>query len=149
MSLNILTSGDFSISTQLENKLNMAFSLICEEEKLSNCSVNLKILNNNEIQELNNKYRKKNSPTNVLSFTNEDISKSITGDLGDIAISYQYLEEESRQQNIKFDDHLIHMLIHGVYHILGFDHKNNEMAAQMENKEIKLLKKINIDNPYY
>ena len=148
MSLNILTSGDFSISTQLENKLNMAFSLICEEEKLSSCSVNLKILNNNEIQELNNKYRKKNSPTNVLSFTNEDISKSITGDLGDIAISYQYLEEESRQQKKKFDDHLIHMLIHGVYHILGFDHENNEMAAQMENKEIKLLKKINIDNPY-
>jgi probable rRNA maturation factor len=126
----------------------MAFSLICEEEKLSNCSVNLKILNNSEIQELNNKYRKKNSPTNVLSFTNEDISKSITGDLGDIAISYQYLEKESRQQNKKFDDHLIHMLIHGVYHILGFDHENNEMAAQMENKEIKLLKKININNPY-
>ena len=148
MSLNILTSGDFSISTQLENKLNMAFSLICEEEKLSNCSVNLKILNNYEIQELNNKYRKKNSPTNVLSFTNEDISKSITGDLGDIAISYQCIEEESRQQNKKFDDHLIHMLIHGVYHILGFDHENNKMAAQMENKEIKLLKKINIDNPY-
>ena len=148
MSLNILISGDFSISTQLENKLNMAFSLICEEEKLSNCSVNLKILNNNEIQELNNKYRKKNSPTNVLSFTNEDISKSVTGDLGDIAISYQYLEKESCKQNKKFDDHLIHMLIHGVYHILGFDHENNEMAAQMENKEIKLLKKINIDNPY-
>ena len=148
MSLNILTSGDFSISTQLENKLNMAFSLICEEEKLSNCSVNLKILNNSEIQELNNKYRKKNSPTNVLSFTNEDISKSITGDLGDIAISYQYLEKESRQQNKKFDDHLIHMLIHGVYHILGLDHENNEMAVQMENKEIKLLKKININNPY-
>ena len=51
-------------------------------------------------------------------------------------------------QNKKFDDHLIHMLIHGVYHILGFDHENNKMAAQMENKEIKLLKKINIDNPY-
>ena len=68
--------------------------------------------------------------------------------MGDIAISYQYLEEESYQQNKKFDDHLIHMLIHGVYHILGFDHENHEMAAQMENKEIKLLKKINIDNPY-
>ena len=148
MNLNILTSGDFSISTQLENKLNMAFSLICEEEKLSNCSVNLKILNNYEIQELNNKYRKKNSPTNVLSFTNEDISKSITGDLGDIAISYQYIEEESRQQNKKFDDHLIHMLIHGVYHILGLDHENDTTANKMENKEIELLKELNIKNPY-
>tara|TARA_B100000886_G_scaffold105681_1_gene70453 strand:+ start:187 stop:633 length:447 start_codon:yes stop_codon:yes gene_type:complete len=146
--LNISTSGDFAISTRLENKLNIVFSIICEEEKLSNCSVNLKILNNNEIQDLNNKFRKKNSPTNVLSFTNEDISKSITGDLGDIAMSYQSIEKESLQQNKTFDDHLIHMLIHGVYHILGFDHQNNEMAAQMENKEIKLLKKINIDNPY-
>ena len=62
MSLNILTSGDFSISTQLENKLNMAFSLICEEEKLSNCSVNLKILNNNEIQELNKGTERKIHP---------------------------------------------------------------------------------------
>ncbi len=148
MGLNISTSGDFAISTRLENKLNIVFSIICEEEKLSNCSVNLKILNNNEIQDLNNKFRKKNSPTNVLSFTNEDISKSITGDLGDIAMSYQSIEKESLQQNKTFDDHLIHMLIHGVYHILGFDHQNNEMAAQMENKEIKLLKKINIDNPY-
>ena len=141
MSLNILTSGDFSISTQLENKLNMAFSLICEEEKLSNCSVNLKILNNNEIQELNNKYRKKNSPTNVLSFTNEDISKSITGDLGDIAISYQYLEEESRQQNKKFDDHLIHMLIHGVYHILGFTIKIMKWQLKWKIKRLNCLKK--------
>ena len=68
--------------------------------------------------------------------------------MGDIAISYQYIEEESRQQNKKFDDHLIHMLIHGVYHILGFDHKNDEMAKLMEIKEIKILKKLNINNPY-
>lgn len=148
MSLNILTSKNFTVSNKLENKLNQAFTLICNEENISNCSVNLKILDNNEITELNKKFSNKNSPTNVLSFTNEDISKSITGDLGDIAISYEYVKEESNEQNKKFDDHLIHMLIHGVYHILGFDHENNKMAAQMENKEIKLLKKINIDNPY-
>ena len=148
MSLNILTSKNFTVSNKLENKLNQAFTLICNEENISNCSVNLKILDNNEITELNKKFSNKNSPTNVLSFTNEDISKSITGDLGDIAISYEYVKEESNEQNKKFDDHLIHMLIHGVYHILGFDHENNEMAAQMENKEIKLLKKINIANPY-
>ena len=43
---------------------------------------------------------------------------------------------------------MIHMLIHGVYHILGFDHNNNKIAEVMENKEIKLLKKLNIRNPY-
>ena len=148
MSLNILTSKNFAVSNKLENKLNQAFTLICNEENISNCSVNLKILDNNEIRELNKKYSNKNSPTNVLSFTNEDISKSITGDLGDIAISYEYVKEESNEQNKKFDDHLIHMLIHGVYHILGFDHKNNKMADLMESKEVKLLKQLNIKNPY-
>ena len=148
MSLNILTSKNFTVSNKLENKLNQAFTLICNEENISNCSVNLKILDNNEIKELNKKYSNKNSPTNVLSFTNEDISKSITGDLGDIAISYEYVKEESNEQNKKFDDHLIHMLIHGVYHILGFDHKNNKMADLMESKEVKLLKQLNIKNPY-
>ena len=148
MSLNILTSKNFTVSNKLENKLNQAFTLICNEENISNCSVNLKILDNNEITELNKKFSNKNSPTNVLSFTNEDISKSITGDLGDIAISYEYVKEESNDQNKKFDDHLIHMLIHGVYHILGFDHKNNKMADLMENKEVKLLKQLNIKNPY-
>ena len=148
MSLNILTSENFSVSNKLENKLNQAFTLICNEENISNCSVNLKIIDNNEIRELNKKYSNKNSPTNVLSFTNEDISKSVTGDLGDIAISYEYVKEESNEQNKKFDDHLIHMLIHGVYHILGFDHKNNKMADLMENKEVKLLKQLNIKNPY-
>ena len=43
---------------------------------------------------------------------------------------------------------MIHMLIHGIYHILGFDHQNDEMANIMENKEILLLKKLNINNPY-
>ena len=148
MSLNILTSKNFTVSNKLENKLNQAFTLICNEENISNCSVNLKILDNNEITELNKKFSNKNSPTNVLSFTNEDISKSITGDLGDIAISYEYVKEESNEQNKKFDDHLIHMLIHGVYHILGFDHKNNKMADLMESKEVKLLNQLNIKNPY-
>ena len=148
MSLYITGTKDFSLSKELENKLNKAFLLICNEEEISNSSVNLKILSNTDIQELNKKYRKINNPTNVLSFTNADISKSITGDLGDIAISYEYLQKESYQQNKKFDDHFIHMLIHAVYHILGFDHKNDEMAKLMEIKEIKILKKLNINNPY-
>ena len=148
MRLYITSKKNFSLSKELENKLNKAFLLICNEEEISNSSVNLKILNNTDIQELNKKYRKINNPTNVLSFTNEDISKSITGDLGDIAISYEYLQKESYQQNKKFDDHFIHMLIHAVYHILGFDHKNDEVAKLMESKEIKILKKLNINNPY-
>ena len=148
MSLVITSQKEFPIEEDLKIKLNSAFSLICEYEQIEKCSVNLKIMNDKEMQKLNKKFRSKDVSTNVLSFTNEDISKSITGDMGDIAISYEYLKKESEELDVDFDDHMIHMLIHGVYHILGFDHESNTMAEVMENKEIKLLEKLNIRNPY-
>ena len=148
MNLVITSQKEFPIEEDLKIKLNSAFSLICEYEQIEKCSVNLKIMNDKEMQKLNKKFRSKDVSTNVLSFTNEDISKSITGDMGDIAISYEYLKKESEELDVDFDDHMIHMLIHGVYHILGFDHESNKMAEVMENKEIKLLEKLNIRNPY-
>ena len=148
MSLFITSDKDFPVDKDLKLKMNDAFKLICDEEEIKECSINLKIMSNKSMQKLNKNYRSKNTSTNVLSFTNEDISKTITGNLGDIAISYQFVKRESVELDIEFDDHMIHMLIHGVYHILGFDHNNNKMAEVMENKEIKLLKKLNIRNPY-
>jgi probable rRNA maturation factor len=68
--------------------------------------------------------------------------------LGDIAINYDFIKKESKEQGKTFDDHIIHMLIHGIYHILGFDHENDKMATVMEEKEIALLNKLNISNPY-
>ena len=141
-------SNSYCLDKNLENKLIKAFEYLCSKEKISNSSINFRILNDIEMTELNMKFRKKNKSTNVLSFTNEDISKSLTGNLGDIAVSYEYLEEESKQLNKNFDDHIIHMLIHGVYHILGLDHENDATANKMENKEIELLKELNIKNPY-
>tara|TARA_B100000941_G_scaffold105553_1_gene73861 strand:+ start:303 stop:731 length:429 start_codon:yes stop_codon:yes gene_type:complete len=141
-------SNSYCLDKNLENKLIKAFEYLCSKEKISNSSINFRILNDIEMTELNKKFRKKNKSTNVLSFTNEDISKSLTGNLGDIAVSYEYLEEESKQLNKNFDDHIIHMLIHGVYHILGLDHENDATAYKMENKEIELLKELNIKNPY-
>ena len=141
-------SNSYCLDKNLENKLIKAFEYLCSKEKIPNSSINFRILNDIEMTELNKKFRKKNKSTNVLSFTNEDISKSLTGNLGDIAVSYEYLEEESKQLNKNFDDHIIHMLIHGVYHILGLDHENDATANKMENKEIELLKELNIKNPY-
>ena len=141
-------SNSYCLDKNLENKLIKAFEYLCSKEKILNSSINFRILNDIEMTELNKKFRKKNKSTNVLSFTNEDISKSLTGNLGDIAVSYEYLEEESKQLNKNFDDHIIHMLIHGVYHILGLDHENDVSANKMENKEIELLKELNIKNPY-
>ena len=147
MSLFISYSTNFPISDSLEEKLNKALSYIFKEEGITDSSINLKILTDEDIKELNKKFRNKNT-TNVLSFSNEDVSKSITGNLGDIAISYEFVKRESKEHKKNFDDHMIHMLVHGVYHILGFDHENDEMADIMEIKEVKLLKKLDIKNPY-
>jgi probable rRNA maturation factor len=93
-------------------------------------------------------FRQKDKTTNVLSFPNDDISVKQTKNIGDIAISVEYVKAEAKKEGKTFDDHIIHMLAHGVYHILGYDHENNENAVIMENKEIQTLKKINISNPY-
>ena len=148
MSLFISYSTNFPISESLEEKLNKALSYIFKEEGITDSSINLKILTDEDIKELNKKFRNKNTTTNVLSFSNEDVSKSITGNLGDIAISYEFVKRESKEHKKNFDDHMIHMLVHGVYHILGFDHENDGMADIMEIKEVKLLKKLDIKNPY-
>ena len=148
MSLYISYSTNFPISDSLEEKLNKALSYIFKEEGITDSSINLKILTDEDIKELNKKFRNKNTTTNVLSFSNEDVSKSITGNLGDIAISYEFVKRESKEHKKNFDDHMIHMLVHGIYHILGFDHENDEMADIMEIKEVELLEKLDIKNPY-
>jgi probable rRNA maturation factor len=148
VSLEILCSNEFVLGKELVAKLNLAFEVLSDEEDLSDKTINIKIVNNEEMINLNKQFRKKESTTNVLSFTNQDISKSITGNLGDIAINYDFIKKESKEQGKTFDDHIIHMLIHGIYHILGFDHENDKMATVMEEKEIALLNKLNISNPY-
>ena len=149
MTLKVICTEGVVIEEDLLNKFTEAFKLISKEEDLDkNASINIKIIKNKEMLNLNNHFRNKESSTNVLSFTNEDISKSITGNLGDIAINYDYILEESNEQNKTFDDHMIHMLIHGIYHILGFEHDNDKVANVMEKKEVTLLNKLNISNPY-
>lgn len=149
MTLKVICTEGVVIEEDLLNKFTQAFKLISKEEDLDNdASINIKIIKDKEMLNLNNHFRNKESSTNVLSFTNEDISKSITGNLGDIAINYDYILEESNEQNKTFNDHMIHMLIHGIYHILGFDHDNDKVANVMEKKEVTLLNKLNISNPY-
>lgn len=129
-------------------KMSLITKSIFIDEGQEDSMVNLKITDIDEITHLNNTYRAKNKSTNVLSFVNGDISKDITNNLGDIAICYEYVDKEAKDEGKNLDDHLIHMLVHGLYHILGYDHENNESASVMEAKEINKLKELNIKNPY-
>jgi len=148
VSLIISLDEGIDIEKPLNNKLNKIVSTILEQEKMSDCVINLRLLNDKEMKKLNMQFRQKDKTTNVLSFPNDDISVKQTKNIGDIAISVEYVKAEAKKEGKTFDDHIIHMLAHGVYHILGYDHENNENAVIMESKEIQTLKKINISNPY-
>ena len=148
MSLIITLDKGISIDSGLKDKLQSIVSLIFREEGLVDSEINLRILDDAEMKKLNHKFRNKNLTTNVLSFQSDDISIKHTKNIGDIAISSEYVEREAVEEGKFFEDHMIHMLAHGVYHILGYDHQNEETALIMENKEINILNKININNPY-
>ena len=148
MSLIITLDKGVSIDLGLKDKLQSIVSLIFREEGLVDSEINLRILDDKEMKKLNYKFRNKNLTTNVLSFQSDDISIKHTKNIGDIAISSEYVEREAVEEGKFFEDHMIHMLAHGVYHILGYDHQNEETALIMENKEINILNKININNPY-
>ena len=101
-----------------------------------------------EIQVLNNEYRGKNQPTNVLSFASEipvEVDEVI---LGDVVICVEVVREEAIVGDKDFTEHLSHMLIHGILHLLGYAHDELEAANKMESIEIEFLEKLGVKNPY-
>ncbi|MEB3701725.1 Endoribonuclease YbeY [Candidatus Bealeia paramacronuclearis] len=104
-----------------------------------------------EIQGLNKDYRGKNKPTNVLSFPQGNVPKGPNGEvhpLGDIAMAYETCLREADHEGIPFKNHFIHLLIHGLLHLLGYDHENEEDAEKMETLEVQILQALHIPNPY-
>lgn len=104
------------------------------------------------IATLNADFRGKPSATNVLSWPAFDAPAMQGGlpeiELGDIAIAYETCLKEAAENGISVQDHVTHLLIHGILHLLGYDHMNDTEAEEMEALEIKALAKLGIDNPY-
>ena len=96
--------------------------------------VSIFLTSNNEIKKLNNQYRNKNKPTNVLSFPMQSTSDGIYL-LGDIVLSNQTLLKESIEQKVKKYDHLSKMTIHGMLHLLGYDHNTEKKFKRMNKFE--------------
>ena len=108
----------------------------------------VRLVDSPEMTALNETYRHKKGPTNVLSFEcNAPDSLQINA-LGDVVICLPVIIEEATCQQKNVDHHFAHILIHGILHLKGFDHQNEQERAQMEALEIKLLKTFNILNPY-
>jgi len=116
--------------------------------------VSLRIVSAQESQQLNNDYRAKNKPTNVLSFPmqmDEAISiPEIIPEmmLGDLAICAEVVASEAQQQQKTLLSHWAHMVVHGMLHLQGYDHIENTQAEQMETLEREIMQQLGFADPY-
>ena len=115
------------------------------------------------IAELNGAFRQKGTPTNVLSWPSEERGAEMPGlppdlpdpgppddpeELGDIAIAYDTCAREAAEQGKPLDDHVTHLIVHALLHLLGYDHIEDDEAELMEATEIAVLARLGVSNPY-
>ncbi|HPD82459.1 MAG: rRNA maturation RNase YbeY [Alphaproteobacteria bacterium] len=116
--------------------------------------ISMVLANDDLVQVLNREYRNKDKPTNVLTFASldsEDFEEELMVDplnLGDVILSYQTIERECKEQGKFVLDHMRHLIVHGVLHLLGYDHQTDDEATDMETLEIRILEQLGVQNPY-
>ena len=107
----------------------------------SRADITLRIVGRRESQELNNRFRKKNYATNVLSFPYGRGS-------GDIVLCHPVIASEAREQGKTLRAHYAHLVVHGVLHLRGHDHVRGADAARMEKVETRILRRLGFGDPY-
>ena len=117
-------------------------------DRLEEAELTVRIVGCEEIQTLNRTYRNKDKPTNVLSFPFEAPEGVDLPLLGDVIICADVVANEAAEQGKPLISHWAHMVVHGVLHLLGYDHIDDEEAAEMEGLEIEILSILGIANPY-
>ena len=117
-------------------------------EKQDNIDMTLRIVDESESAALNSQYRGKDDATNVLSFTYDIPAEVEMNLLGDLVICAPVVQREADEQGKTEQAHWAHMIIHGMLHLLGYDHLNDQDAQNMEQHEIVILAELGFSNPY-
>ena len=125
----------------IQSRLKQAAETAARAVKLKG-EVTILLADDNRLAALNHDFRGKDKPTNVLSFPGHG------GLGGDIAIAYGVTQAEARAAARSFADHAIHLAVHGVLHLAGYDHERPKDAKLMEPLEVKILKRLGIADPY-
>lgn len=101
------------------------------------------------IRVLNKQWRDQDKPTNVLSFPSADEDDDEPGPLlGDVVVAYETTAREAAEEGKSFDDHFTHLLVHGLLHLFGYDHVEDEEAEEMEAFETAILAGLGVADPY-
>ncbi len=128
----------------IKEKINLNFN-----HKI-NYYLNIILANDASVKKLNLKYRRKNKTTDVLTFVNEiKQSNKKTYKYCDIFFSAETIKFDAKKNNIDFYDNFCHLLIHSFLHINGYYHNNINDFKKMKKKEVNILNKIGLENPYY
>lgn len=139
--------------TEKYNELiNKVLNTCFEEEGLIDTKLYISIIltNPDQIQKINNEYRKVNKATDVLSFPMYErgeiasAPKDIEEPIGDVIISLEKVEEQAKEYGHSFERELSYMLVHGFYHLMGYDHMEELEKQEMRAKEENILEKLNI-----
>jgi probable rRNA maturation factor len=117
--------------------------------------LSVRLAGDEEVQKLNAKWRGKDKPTNVLSFPMSDAGELSASSgpgpelmLGDMVLALGVCEREAEDKQISIERHAAHLMVHGTLHLLGYDHGDDDAAADMEAREVKALARLGIADPY-
>lgn len=142
------------LSIKLSKEVFARFGLNSYAKEIEFCVI---LTDSKSIRTINKQYRLKDYPTNTISFPAQDIKYGDFNNLeiqdgflilGDVIFAYEIVKDESEKDNKSFEDHFAHLLIHGLLHLLGYDHKTDQEALEMESIEVEILAKFNIKSPY-
>lgn len=130
-----------------EDEVNDWVAAALQDRHIEPVALTIRFVDEVESAELNEAYRKKTGPTNVLSFPYEGMALT-PALLGDIIICAPVVMREAQEQQKTIKSHWCHMVIHGVLHLLGYDHINGQEADEMEAEEVELMAALGYTNPY-
>ena len=149
---------DIQVEETLWNDLKIDFEALFRKLFNSVClkldekkrfELNILLTSDDRMQSLNAQFRGKDKPTNVLSFESglrDEKMQPVY--LGDLVFGYGIIHAEAAEENKSFIHHFTHLIIHGILHLFGHDHEDNDDAETMESLEIGILQTLDIPNPY-
>lgn len=149
---------DFATDTFYQNLFESTFDYLQNHQLCPDVQkevqISVLLTDNAAIKDLNRDYRGKDKPTNILSFPMDNLFETASSPpdqplmLGDLILAHETIWQEASQEKKEVKDHLTHLLIHGLLHLLGYDHIEEKEAEIMESLEINILKTLDIKNPY-
>jgi probable rRNA maturation factor len=157
--MNTMATVDLQVasdSRELPDEEQIRSWVLSALEAAEDCAGNefelsVRLVDEDESRDLNNRYRNQDKATNVLSFPFERIDglpDEVLRPLGDLVICAPVVAQEASEQSKAILDHWAHMVVHGTLHLLGYDHQDEAQAETMEALEMNILRDFGIENPY-